>query len=343
MGVVGEDFTGEELPEGRDERLPERPLRWQPAGKPALYEVTTRAFHGQFLLHPNRRCVEIVEGVLGRALHKFPKIGLVGYWFLSNHYNLLVISPSARELSAFMNHVNSNIARKLGRLHGQRERFWSRRYRAIIVGDGRWIQVNRLKYLLAQGTKENLVASPSKWPGANCLLALTTGATRTGTWFDDSAAYRARKRGAKPGRYDHVEKYPIKLVPLPCWQGFSAKERQARARELVSEIESEAAAARRASGRKPQGVRAVLAQDPHDRPAQSSRSPAPLSHGNRAERQRFKDLYWAFVRAYRKASKRLREGDLEALADFPRDCFLPRLPVRKRWRFPETPPPLRAA
>ena len=330
---MDEDFTGEEVPEGRDERLPERPLRWQPYGKPALYEVTTRTLGGNFFLRPDRDCVEIVDGVLGRALHKFPKIGLVAYWFLSNHFNLLTLAPNAHELSGFMNHVNSNIARKLGRLRGQRERFWSRRYRAIIVGPGRWIQVNRLKYLIAQGTKENLVGSPAQWPGANCLRALTEGAPRVGTWFDDSAAYRARKRGENPKRYDHAEKYPITLVPLPCWEGFSPKERQARAREVVAEVEKEASAARRASGRRPLGVQAVLAQDPHDHPAQSSRSPAPLSHGNRAERQWFKNLYWKFVRAFRQASARLREGILEAIDEFPAGCFLPRFPFHVRRRF----------
>jgi hypothetical protein len=53
-----------------------------------------------------------------------------------------------------MGHVNSNIAREISRLHGWRDKIWSRRYQAIVISGEEEAQVARLKYLLAHGCKE---------------------------------------------------------------------------------------------------------------------------------------------------------------------------------------------
>ena len=302
-----------------------------------LVEVTTRTIHGRLLIKPTPECKELAEGVIGRALWKYPEIKLVAYWFLSNHYTILVITPDAPTLSAFMDHLNGNLARELGRLFDWRERFWSRRYRAIYVGEGRWIQTNRLKYLLSQGCKEGLVEHASEWPGASSFLALTTGITGNGIWFNRTAEYRARLRGRKPHRYEHSIEYPLEHVPLPCWRGFSLEERVERCRELIAEIEAEASARNKALGRRAMGRKKILEQDPHSTPSHSDRSPAPLSHGNRWERHWFKNLYWDFVRRYRAASTRLRAGILPALQEFPPRSFFPRIPTTVALRF-ESPP-----
>ena len=305
-----------EQPWRKEDYLPERPLRFLPEGG-GLVEVTTRTLHGKLLIKPTPECKEIVEGVLGRALWKYPRIGLVGYWFLSNHYSLLVTTPDEQTLSAFMSHLNGNLARELGRLFKHRERFWSRRYRAIYVSTGRWVQVDRLKYLLSQGCKEGLIGRAAEWPGACSLLALTTGIVEMGVWFNRTAEFRARRRGKNPGRYTHSIEYPLTHVPLPCWARFTAAERRARARELVAEIETEAAERNKKLGRRPMGRKKILEQEPHSTPAHSDHSPAPLSHGNALERESFKQLYWNFVKAFRAASERLRSGILPALCEFP--------------------------
>lgn len=322
----------------KEDYLPERPLRFLPLGG-GLVEVTTRTVHGRLLLKPTPECKEIIEGVLGRALWKNPRIGLVGYSFLSNHGTLLLTTPDEQALSAFMDHLNSNLARELGRLFDWPEHFWGRRYRAIYVGTGRWVQVDRMKYLLSQGCKEGLVACAADWPGAFSVQALTTGIVEKGIWFDRTAEFRARRRGKNPGRYTHSIEYPLVHVPLPCWANFTPAERQARARELVAEVEAEAAERNKKLGRRPMGRKKILEQDPHSKPMQSDRSPAPLSHGNALEREDFKKLYWAFVKAYRAASARLRSGILPALCEFPPRSFFPRIPSTVVLLF-ESPPPL---
>ena len=89
--------------------------------------------------------------------------------FLSNHYHLLLRPRDASQLAAFMSHFNGNLAKEAGRLHRWRQKFWGRRYRAIPISFEPEAQIDRLKYLLEQGCKENLVAKPQDWPGASSL------------------------------------------------------------------------------------------------------------------------------------------------------------------------------
>ena len=56
-----------------------------------------------------------------------------------------------------MGYFNSNLAREAGRLVDWREKFWSRRYRAIVVSGEEGAQRERLKYVLSHGAKEGLV------------------------------------------------------------------------------------------------------------------------------------------------------------------------------------------
>jgi hypothetical protein len=61
-----------------------------------------------------------------------------------------------------MDYVDGNIAREIGRLHHWREKFWSRRYRDILVSHEEEAQVARLGYLLGHGVKEGLVSSDTQ-------------------------------------------------------------------------------------------------------------------------------------------------------------------------------------
>ena len=311
----------------RDDRGPSRPLRALPPGR-WVVEVTTRTIHGRYLLKPTREAKELIEGVLGRALEKHPTIHLYAYWFLSNHYNLLVSAPDAPSLSEFMNHVNSNLARELGALFGWRERFWSRRYRAIIVM-GADAEVRRLKYLLAQGSKDGLIYRPSQWTGATSLRALTEGVNAVGYWFNRTQECCARGANRKFKRYDFATRYELILEPIPCWADLTPDERRAKCREIVAEIEREATEMYRRERRRPLGMKKVLEQNPHDGPDDFVRSPAPLCHtSTTTERDGFHKFYFGFRDKFRAASARFRSGIAEALSEFPASCFVPsRTPV----------------
>jgi len=294
-----------------------RRLRFVPEGG-ALVEVTCRTIHSRFLLRPGPAVNEIVVGVLGRAQRKYPT-RVCGYVFASSHLHLLLDVDNAHQLSRFMRYVNSNLARKVGRLVGWRDRIWSRRYQAIVVSLEDAAQVERLRYILSHGVKENLVERVDKWPGVHCAKSLLSGEPAEGYWFDQTQEYAARRRGEKFDRMRYASREILVLSPLPCWKHLAEEVR----RQLV--VEAEAALRRKSSGSQVLGASAVLGQHPFDRPARPKKSPAPLFHAaSKLMRQELWAAYSWFVAAFRDASAKLRAGD--RMARFPAGSFPPALP-----------------
>src|SRR5436305_3282198 len=169
-----------------------RPLRWIPEGG-ALVEATCRTVHGRLLLLPSEELNEIIIGILARAKQMY-EVKFCGFAFASNHYHLILRVEDAEQLSSFMCYLNSNLAREAGRLVDWGEKFWSRRYRSIVISEEEGAQVGRLKYVASHGAKEGLVDSPSEWPGVQCVHALLNGEPLKGYWFDRSQGNTARTR-----------------------------------------------------------------------------------------------------------------------------------------------------
>jgi hypothetical protein len=117
-----------------------------------------------------------------------------------------------------MAYVNSNLAREISRLYRWPEKIWSRRYQGIVISDEEAAQIARLRYLLANGCKEGLVARPQDWPGVHVAKALIQGEDLTGTWFDRTQEYAARNRGEKFDRLQYATPETLYLSPLPCWK-----------------------------------------------------------------------------------------------------------------------------
>jgi putative transposase len=300
-----------------------RKLRYVPEGG-ALVEVTCRTLQSRFLLRPGGDLDEIIVGVLGRAQRLY-EVRCCGYMCASNHYHFLLDVDDARQLARFMGYVNSNIAREVSRLYGWTDKIWSRRYQAIVISGEEGAQIARLRYLLANGCKEGLVARPQDWPGVHMAKALVQGQDLTGTWFDRTREYAARNRGEAFDRLQYATVETLHLSPLPCWKHLPAEVWRARALSLVQEIEEETAVHRSNTGSQPLGAAAILGQHPHDRPKNPKRSPAPLFHAVSARvRRELWEAYRLFVAAYRQAAEKLRAGDRNAV--FPLGSFPPPLP-----------------
>jgi len=302
-------------------------LRYAPQGG-GLFEITTRTLHGRYLLRPSDELNEIIVGVLGRARSLYP-VDLVGAVFLSNHYHLLVRVPDAERMGNFMWYFNGNLAREVARLHGWREKIWSRRYQAILVSEEEKAQVGRLKYLLSNGAKENLVPRPQDWPGVHCAEALVTGEPLRGRWFDRTKEYYARLRREKCDALTRGEEVILPFAPLPCWSHLPEGEYRQRVVDLLVEIEEEIAEDRREKKivmrSRRQCIRSIRSQDPHFAPAEPKRSPAPLVHAaSQKVRERMIDTYRGFVAEFRAAAEELRAGNRNAR--FPVGSFPPGLP-----------------
>ena len=284
-----------------------RPLRYLPPDCP-LVEVTCRTIQGRMLLRPSRELKRQVQGVLARAAARY-EVDVCTFIYLSNHCHLLLRPASAVELAAFMRYLNANIAREAGRLYGWREKFWGRRYRAIPISLEPEAQIARLRYLLSQGCKEGLVARPQDWPGATSVHAQLGDGTVTGTWYDRTSEYWARKRGEQiePGQFASSEIFG--LCPLPCWDQLSSEEVRARVAEMVADISAETRQQHRQAKTRPLGVRRILRLDPHNRPRRVARSPAPRFHAATWQiRRMLEAAHRSYSDAYREAMDARQQG-----------------------------------
>jgi len=120
--------------------------------------------------------------------------------------------------------------------------------------------------------------------------------------------------------------FDVQLTPLPCLQHLSADQRQAKCRRVVGEIRK-AEAENKEKRRQPMGVAAILAQDPHGKPAATDRSPTPFVHAtDDSTEQEFRVRYRAFVDHFAPAPR--------AFVNEPKSCrtCLHSVPSRRRCR-----------
>lgn len=304
--------------------MPREPRHFEPH---SLLEITTRTMQGRLLMRPSRLFNEIFTGILGYSQAKYG-LELHSYAALSNHYHFHCSPEDPEQLQEFMRLFNSKLAKEIGRLYDWRDKVWSRRFRSISISDEPEAQIARLKYVLAHGVKEGLVASPHDWPGPHCVHALTSGSRPRGLWFNRSLEYEANRRGLDLGARDFSSVQEVVLTPLPCWGHLTPEEYRRRIAQLVSEIEDEARIERLNTGKEPHGVAFVLRQEPHERAVRSKRSPAPAVHAaTKAVRQAMRSAFREFVGAYRRACERLRAGEFDV--EFPPHCFPPPRPFSR--------------
>ncbi|MCB9565079.1 MAG: hypothetical protein H6709_24935 [Kofleriaceae bacterium] len=292
------------------------PLRCYYPG--VVYEITSRTIQERFLLRPGPRSAEIIVGVLARGLELHPEVALHAFNYQSDHYHMMMSSSDGARLSRFLGFVNGRVASEMGRLHGWRGPFWARRARVVPTTDDKGV-IERLRYVIGQGVKEGLVASPRDWPGASSTSALLGDMTVEGVYFDRDAETRARRYRALSHPLEFSRKITLRLTPIPPWAHLSADELRARHVALVAGIEATAL---------PQVVGPARLQrvDPLARPAQPARSPAPLCHASDpAMRRAYRSFYRRLCAAFRALSSRVRAGETVERDEFPPGSFPPNL------------------
>ena len=298
----------------------------------SLVEVTVRCTQGRYLLRPSPKLNETFIGVLGRAQEK-TGLSLVGTVAMSSHYHLLAVPKDQEQLSRFMCFVNGNLSREVGRLHGWPGTLWESRYHSIPVDNDEAAQVARLRYLLSQGVKEDLVERPEEWPGVHCAQALSIGEELIGKWCDRTKLYRQGVVEKKDvTEEDCTEEVALRFSPLPCWGHYPPEKYQNEVRLLINGIVEQASQRRCENGGTALGAQGVLEEDPHYFPTQRERSVAPLFHASSVATYRLLyKAYSAIYAAYRLAAEKLRSGFTEV--EFPEGtfpCSLPFVPFECR-------------
>jgi putative transposase len=300
-----------------------RGLRFVPE-EDTLVHVTCRCIHGRLLLRPGPVLEPIIIGALARSKRRHD-VRIIAFSFLSNHLHLILGVDTAYQLAGFMGYFQSKLAREVGRLTGWREKVFGRRYQAIVISSEEAAQIERLRYVLANGTKEGLVERPGDWPGVHAARALLGEETLEGIWIDRTQQYAARRRGKEHDAERFTTNETLTLDPLPCWKHLDKRVVRAWIAALLADIGAEAAAHRKKTGTPVLGRAAILTQHPHSRPRQSKKSPAPRFHAASREARRFLyRIYAEFVAQFREAAERLRAGDRDA--PFPPGSFPPALP-----------------
>ncbi|MEM6792851.1 MAG: transposase [Acidobacteriota bacterium] len=301
---------------GRDPRYLPRPG--------SLVEITQRTFQGRFLLRPSERFNALAAGCLAKA-QEGTGATLHAVAFLSNHFHLLASFESVEQMSRFMCRLKTSLSIELRSLHGWSGSSFDHRYRSIPISDEPAAQLERLDYLLGQGCKEDLVASPRDWPGVHCVDALLRGQAIEGVWIDRTAFHQSGGRRKELRLCDFEEAVQLELEPLPAFSALSPSEWRGLVEERLLEVEEESRRRREREGTVPAGAGAVLAADPHREGPELVKSPRPRHHAfARAVRNALAEGFREFLRAYRHAARELAAGAVAV--QFPENCFPPGLP-----------------
>ena len=308
-----------------------RALRWIPPGEPV--EVTTRTLESRLMLPMTPKFRRRAVGTIARAAEKY-SVKVHAVVMLNNHWHALLTPKDGERLARFMGFVNGNLARQARHYHGRSGKLWGGRYHAVLISPEPEAQEGRLRYLLSNGVKEDLVERVGEWPGLHCGQALIDDEPLEGLWIDQTGLSKARrqrkmleKKDETPPPIDPKDfqtEYKLELAPLPCWAELKDKERRQKVREMVIEVEADAKAKRAVSGKAVLGALRAMRQDPDTRPKKTKRSPKPLVHAaSKAARKAYRALYAEFVKAFQAASALLRSGDRSA--SFPCWSFPPAL------------------
>ena len=281
-----------------------------------MVEVTSRTLQGQHLLKPSKATNQGILGALAMA-QRYTGMTVHFVVCMSNHIHLILSPRDAEQLADFMGRFKSKIAKEINRFYNREGPVWHTRYIVIPISGEPEARIERLRYLIAQGTKEDLVENPLDWPGVHAVRHYAHGEPLLGTWIDRTAIARA---GAEP---EDIEKYTreihLELTPFP---GYTYKEFRLLVEQQLERVVEEEGTRRRSEGKRVLGVRNLLRQPPHHCSPKPKRRRKPLIHAlSREVRERYREALQWFLESYREAANQLREGIPKP--EFPPGCFPP--------------------
>ncbi|HET9156550.1 MAG TPA: transposase, partial [Myxococcaceae bacterium] len=270
-----------------------------------IYFVTVRCFQRRLFMRPSSETNAVLGGVLARSA-RMNGVEIFGFVFASNHVHLLVRAPPGN-LPRFMQHLLTNISKKVGYVIRWKGRFWERRYSAEPVLDEIAV-LGRVRYMLAHGPKEGLVPRCAEWPGLSSLSMMLDGAPRRFRWFNWTL--KSKMGSAKPStRFAEkwAEEETLTLTPLPLQTLKSPEALRRFLEDAMQAIESEAATCHRRFLGRP----GVLRQNPLRKARKKERTARPPCHTSfPALLREYLEGYRAFVADFRWAASRWKLGDV---------------------------------
>jgi REP element-mobilizing transposase RayT len=217
------------------------------------YLVTRRCSERRFFLKPCRLTNEIFLYVLAVAARRY---GILVHAFcvLSNHCHLIVTDVDA-QLPAFMQYLDSLVARAVNASLGRFEAFWATdgSYSAVEPLDPADV-VAKTAYVLANPVAAGLVRRGAEWPG------LWTAPEQIGV---------AKITARRPKVFFDPRSYlpeAVELELVPPGSFASGEEFRTLVSGALRDLEEEHQQKVASEGRRFLGAARVLAQDPFARP-----------------------------------------------------------------------------
>jgi putative transposase len=275
---------------------------------------TRRCSERRFFLRPDPLVTNAFWYCLGWAADKHGML-LHAAVAMSNHVHVVATDPRG-VYPDFLRDFNGLLARVVNAARGRWEHFWDANQTSVVLLEDEAAQLDKVVYTLTNPV--GLVDKAADWPGATSLHAVLSGtivvAKRPENFFRTEDA-----GGGMPATVD------LSFSPPPAIGDLPLQEYRSCIKERVCGIESEAAAARRATRATVLGRRGILEQRWFDKPSdveprrQVSPNVACRDKWRRIERLQMNKL---FQEVYRAARAAFRVG-LEAI--FPCGTWLMRL------------------
>lgn len=267
-----------------------------------IYLVTTRCVGAQHLMRPDARCCAIILACLSRFawLHH---VDVYGFVFMSNHYHLLCGAPKLN-LSAFLQDLNSSIARRLNIHRGREGVFFGERYTKVdVLSDEKALE--KLLYILMNPCAAGLVVAPGEYPGVSSYGYHLSGEKVRGEWVDQKRYHNNRKRNPDAREEDYTTAFEFALKPLPQWAELSQQERARRFEEAIKKRCKKLKKQRKEQGKTGYlGPKKCRELDPFSAPERPKKSRYSACVGTDSEAIReYYEHRRAVVEAYRKARK----------------------------------------
>jgi REP element-mobilizing transposase RayT len=277
------------------------------------YLVTRRCSERRLFLRPSRTTNEVFHYVLAVAARRYGVL-VHAFCVLSNHCHL-VLTDRDGCLPAFMQYLDSLVARAVNASLGRFEGFWATdgSYSAVEPLDPGDI-LAKTAYVLANPVAAGLVHRGAEWPGlwtAPDQIGITTLTARRPKVFFDPKSYLP-------------ESVELELTTPP---GFpSAAEFRSQLADALRDLEEKHQRELAAAGGRFLGVARVLAQDPLASPASGEpRFELKPRIAGRDKWKRIEGIFRlkSFLREYRQAWIARRAGAANVL--FPAGTYLLRI------------------
>ncbi len=265
-----------------------------------IHDVSSRCHRAEFRLLPTEARTDRFVFALAKALQKFPSVHLLVVCQMSNHFHLCVLDCEG-QLSEFMQAFLSPLAKSLNKLDKVRGSVFHRRFTAMpVLDDGSVIDL--IAYAVTNPGAAGLVRTWKQWTGVVGWAG--NFAPRTVTHFHEERFLKAREEAVASGGTVNREDFEETVtLSMPRIEGLDEE-------AILSAIDARQAAARR-KHKRVVGMLKVVKCSPLHQPKWSKLSPMPLCLWTcRTARAAFVHEWYVFLKAFREASARFREGEL---------------------------------